>query len=135
MPSSQTWYRLQGSSPEAEVSTYSTAFDGRQDFSNTLYQLREYLVFALEFLLQSFNFLLIPIRNSGAGLLAFKSGCSVLEKLSLPLVKYRRMDAVLLAQIRNSSAFCRTKPVQYCLLWKRRAVSRCACSFSQFAMT
>src|SRR5262249_17189922 len=49
-------------------------------------QLREHLVFPLEFLLQSFNFLLIPIRNSGAGLLAFKSGCSVLEKLSLPLV-------------------------------------------------
>src|SRR5438132_2198889 len=68
-------------------------------------QLGEHLVFALEFLLQSFNFLLIPIRNSGAGLLAFKSGCSVLEKLSLPLVKYRRVDAMLLAQIRNSFAF------------------------------
>ena len=47
----------------------------------------------------------VPIRNSGAGLLAFKSGSSVLENLSLPLVEYRRMDAVLLAQIRNSSAF------------------------------
>ena len=31
------------------------------------------------------------IRNSGAGLLAFKSSCSVLEKLSLPLVKHRRV--------------------------------------------
>src|SRR5260370_19121044 len=68
-------------------------------------QLGEHLVFALEFLLQSFNFLLIPIRNSGTGLLAFKSGCSVFEKLSLPLVKHRRVDAMLLAQIRNSFAF------------------------------
>src|SRR5271165_4656166 len=68
-------------------------------------QHREHLVFALEFLLQSFNFLLIPIRNSGVGLLAFKSGCSVFEKLSLPLVKHRGVDAVLLAQIRNSFAF------------------------------
>ena len=55
--------------------------------------------------LQSFNFLLIPIRNSGAGLLAFKSGCSVLEKLSLPLVKHRRVDLVLVAQIGNGFAF------------------------------
>jgi hypothetical protein len=39
------------------------------------------------------------------GLLAFKSGCSVFEKLSLPLVKNRRVEAVLLAQIRNSFAF------------------------------
>ena len=38
-------------------------------------------------------------------MLAFKSGCSVLEKLSLPLVKQRRVDPVLLAQIRNSFAF------------------------------
>jgi hypothetical protein len=38
MPSSQTWYRLHASSPEAEVSTYSTEFDGSQDFSNTLYE-------------------------------------------------------------------------------------------------
>src|ERR1700746_1923672 len=68
-------------------------------------QLGKHLVFALEFLLQSFNFLLIPIRNSGAGLLAFKSGCSVLEKLSLPLVKDRRVDVVLVAQIRNGFAF------------------------------
>jgi hypothetical protein len=30
------WYRLHPSSPEAEVSTYSTEFDGSQDFSNTL---------------------------------------------------------------------------------------------------
>ena len=44
-------------------------------------------------------------KLGSGGLLALKSGCSVLEKLSLPLVKYRRMDAVLLAQIRNSSAF------------------------------
>ena len=36
MPSSQTWYRLHASSPEAEVSEYSTEFDGSQDFSNTL---------------------------------------------------------------------------------------------------
>ena len=48
---------------------------------------------------------LIPIRNSGTGLLAFKSGCSVFEKLSLPLVKHRRVDAMLLAQIRNGLAF------------------------------
>jgi len=68
-------------------------------------QLREHLVFALEFLFQSFNFLLIPIRNSGTGLLAFKSGCSVLEKLSLPLVKHRRVDLVLVAQIGNSFTF------------------------------
>ena len=32
----RTWYRLHASSPEAEVSTYSTEFDGSQDFSNTL---------------------------------------------------------------------------------------------------
>ena len=32
----RTWYRLHSSSPEAEVSTYSTEFDGSQDFSNTL---------------------------------------------------------------------------------------------------
>jgi hypothetical protein len=44
-------------------------------------QLGKLLVFPLEFLLRSFNFLLIPIRNSGAGLLAFKSGYFVLEKL------------------------------------------------------
>jgi hypothetical protein len=68
-------------------------------------QLGEPFVFALEFLLQSFNLLLIPIRNSGAGLLAFKSGCSVLEKLSLPLVKHPRVDVVLVAQIRNGFAF------------------------------
>jgi hypothetical protein len=36
MPSSQTWYGLHASSPEAEASTYSTEFDGSQDFSNTL---------------------------------------------------------------------------------------------------
>jgi predicted phosphodiesterase len=36
MPSSQTWNRLHASSPEAEVSTYSTEFAGSQDFSNTL---------------------------------------------------------------------------------------------------
>jgi len=36
MPSSQTWYGLHASSAEAEVSTYSTEFDGSQDFSNTL---------------------------------------------------------------------------------------------------
>src|SRR5882762_9255841 len=29
-------YRLHPSCPEAEVSTYSTEFDGSQDFSNTL---------------------------------------------------------------------------------------------------
>ena len=69
-----------------------------------LQQLGEHLVFALEFLLQSFNLLLIPIRNSGAGLFAFKSGCPVLEKLSLPLVKHRRVDVVLVAQIRNGFA-------------------------------
>jgi hypothetical protein len=40
-------------------------------------QLGEHLVFALKFLLQSFNLLLIPGRNSGAGLLPFKGGCSV----------------------------------------------------------
>src|SRR5271166_4630294 len=34
----RTWYRLHASSPEAEVSTYSTEFDGSQDFSNTLYE-------------------------------------------------------------------------------------------------
>jgi hypothetical protein len=68
-------------------------------------QLGEHLVFALEFLLQSFNLLLIPIRNSRAGLLAFKSGCSVLEKLSLPLVKHCRVDVVLVAQIGNGFAF------------------------------
>src|ERR1700758_3586880 len=33
----RTWYRLHASSPEAEVSTYSTEFDGSQDFSNTLF--------------------------------------------------------------------------------------------------
>src|SRR5271165_2697540 len=32
----RTWYRLHASCPEAEVSTYSTEFDGSQDFSNTL---------------------------------------------------------------------------------------------------
>src|SRR5260370_21878489 len=32
----RTWYRLHPSSPKAEVSTYSTEFDGSQDFSNTL---------------------------------------------------------------------------------------------------
>src|SRR3984893_12723871 len=68
-------------------------------------QLREHLVFALKFLLQSLKLLLIPIRSSRAGLLAFKSGSSVLEKLSLPLIKHRRADAVLLAQIRNGFAF------------------------------
>src|ERR1700730_14698697 len=68
-------------------------------------QLREHLVFALKFLLQSLKLLLIPIRSSRAGLLAFKSGSSVLEKLSLPLIKHRRVDAVLLAQIRNGFAF------------------------------
>src|SRR5260370_39291148 len=86
-------------------------------------QLGEHLVFALEFLLQSFNLLLIPIRNSGAGLLAFKSGCSVLEKLSLPLVKYRRVDAVLLAQIRNSSAFNKMLPQDGDLLFRAKKTS------------
>ena len=38
-------------------------------------------------------------RNSGTGLLALKSGCSVLEKLSLPLVRHCRMDLVSVAQI------------------------------------
>jgi hypothetical protein len=33
-------------------------------------------------IVQSLNFLLIPIRNSGVGLLAFKSGCSVFEQLT-----------------------------------------------------
>ena len=32
-------YRLHPSSPEAEVSTYSTEFDGSQDFSNALLDL------------------------------------------------------------------------------------------------
>ena len=32
-------------------------------------------------------------------------GCSVLEKLSLPLVKHRRENVVLVAQIRNGLAF------------------------------
>ena len=35
-PSSQNAVRLHPSSPEAEVSTYSTEFDESQDFSNTL---------------------------------------------------------------------------------------------------
>jgi len=64
-----------------------------------------HLVFALQFLLQSFNLLLIPIRNSGAGLFAFKSGCSVLAKLSLPLVKDRRVDVMFVAQIINGFTF------------------------------
>ena len=34
-----------------------------------------------------------------------KSGCSVLEKLSLPLVKHRRVDLVLVAQIGHGFAF------------------------------
>ena len=51
------------------------------------------------------NLLLIPIRNSGTGLLALKSGCSVLENLSLPLVKHCRVDLVPVAQIRNGFAF------------------------------
>jgi hypothetical protein len=33
----RTWYRLHVSSPEAEVSTYSTEFDGSQDFSTPSY--------------------------------------------------------------------------------------------------
>ena len=33
-------YRLHPSCPEAEVSTYSTEFDGSQDFSNTLLGLK-----------------------------------------------------------------------------------------------
>jgi hypothetical protein len=37
----RTWYRLHASSPEAEVSTYSTEFDGSQDFSNTLLRIEE----------------------------------------------------------------------------------------------
>jgi hypothetical protein len=45
------------------------------------------------------------IRNSGAGLLAFKRGCSVLEKLFLPLVKHCRLDLLLVAQIGGGYAF------------------------------
>jgi hypothetical protein len=40
----RTWYRLHASSPEAEVSTYSTEFDGSQDFSNTLLEANGKLV-------------------------------------------------------------------------------------------
>src|ERR1700719_3096059 len=61
--------------------------------------------FCAEVFAPELELLLIPIRNSRAGLLAFKSGSSVLEKLSLPLIKHRRVDAVLLAQIRNGFAF------------------------------
>ena len=43
MPSSQNVVQASSSSPEAEVSTYSTEFDGSQDFSNTLLK---YLHFA-----------------------------------------------------------------------------------------
>jgi hypothetical protein len=42
-------------------------------------------------------------KLGSGGLLALKSGCSVLEKLSLPLIKYRRVDLVLLAQIETVS--------------------------------
>src|SRR6516225_3366182 len=73
-------------------------------------QLGEDFVLALEFLLQSVNFLLQTIRNAGAGLLAFKSGCSVLKKLSLPLVKQRWVDVVLVAQIGNAFAFNQMLP-------------------------
>src|SRR6516225_9375511 len=73
-------------------------------------QLGEDFVLALEFLLQSVNFLLQTIRNAGAGLLVFKSGCSVLKKLSLPLVKQRWVDVVLVAQIGNAFAFNQMLP-------------------------
>ena len=96
-------------------------------------QLREHLVFALKFLLQSLKLLLIPIRNSRAGLLAFKSGSSVLEKLSLPLIKHRRVNEVLLAQFRNGLAFDQMFAQEGDLLLrpkKRRLLSFIeACSF------
>ncbi len=34
----RTWYRLHASSSEAEVSTYSTEFDGSQDFSKLTFE-------------------------------------------------------------------------------------------------
>jgi len=64
------------------------------------HKLRQHFIFAQEFCLQLFKLLLLD-RNSGAGPLPFKGGCSVLEKAFLPGVQEREMNLMLLPQLQD----------------------------------
>lgn len=59
-----------------------------------------YLNLALGFGLQLFK-LLLHYRNTAAGRLPFKGGCSVVEKGFLPSVQERGTNLFILAQLRD----------------------------------
>jgi hypothetical protein len=73
-----------------------------------LHEFRKDLVLALELLLEQRDPPILGVAGaSGAG---FEGGRAVLEELLLPAVEHRRVDAVLVAQIRDGDVFEEMKP-------------------------
>src|SRR5512135_1781982 len=73
-----------------------------------LHEFGEDFVFALELLLKQCDLPILGISGaSGAG---FEGGRAVLEELLLPAVEHRRVDAVLVAQVRDGGVFEEVEP-------------------------
>src|SRR4051812_26641150 len=73
-----------------------------------LHEFREDFVLALELLLQEGDLPILGIAGaSGSG---FEGGRAVLEELLLPAVEHRRVDAVLVAQIRDGGVLKEMEP-------------------------
>src|SRR3954451_17292409 len=73
-----------------------------------LHEFREDFVLALELLLQEGDLPILGIAGaSGSG---FEGGGAVLEELLLPAVEHRRVDAVLVAQIRDGGVLKEMEP-------------------------
>src|SRR2546423_3569977 len=73
-----------------------------------LHEFGEDFVLALKLLLQEGDPPVFGVaRSSGAGL---EDGSGVLEELLLPAVEHRRVDAVLVAQIRDGGVFKEMEP-------------------------
>src|SRR3954449_7689349 len=74
----------------------------------SLHEFREDFVLALELLLQEGDLPILGIAGaSGSG---FEGGRAVLEELLLPAVEHRRVDAVLVAQIRDGGVLKEMEP-------------------------
>jgi len=73
-----------------------------------LHQFGEDFVLALELLLQVGDPAVLGIAGAvGAG---FESSGSILEELLLPAVEHRRMDAILVTQVRHGGVFEKMEP-------------------------